>query len=39
MPVGAGGFFAVVGDPGFQASRTEGASHIDIETGLELQGS
>lgn len=39
VPVGTGGFPAVVCNPGFQPSRTEGAADINIETGLETKGS
>ena len=32
------GTFAVMSDPGFYTSRTEGTAHVDIITGLEIEG-
>ena len=38
VPVASVGTFAVMPDPGFYTSRTEGAAHVNIIAGLEVEG-
>ena len=38
VPMASPGTFAVMSDPGFYTSRTEGTAHVDIITGLEIEG-
>ena len=38
VPVASAGTFAVMPDPGFYTSRTEGAAHVNIIAGLEVEG-
>jgi hypothetical protein len=38
VPVMSVGFFAVMPDPSFYTTRTEGAAHIDITAWLKVEG-
>ena len=37
MPVRSFGFPAMVRNPGFEPSRTEGAADVNIETGVDVK--